>query len=103
YDVTLGTSSVLRVTSGYNHNVVKVTAVDATPDELSAVQDSLFGRAERTRVERGNPRDNLFVSANYALGAISLTGRTQRYGAVSLAGVTPTNATGTLDETYGAK
>ena len=103
YDVTLGTSSVLRVTSGYNHNVVKVTAVDATPEELSAFQESLFGRAERTRVERGNPRDNLFVSANYALGAISLTGRTQRYGAVSLAGVTPTNATGTLDETYGAK
>ena len=27
----------------------------------------------------------------------------QRYGEVRLAGVTPTNATGTLDQTYGAK
>ena len=63
----------------------------------------MFGRVERTRIERGNPRDNLLVSGNYTAGGIGLTARTQRYGEVSLAGATPTNATGTLDQTYGAK
>jgi iron complex outermembrane receptor protein len=56
-----------------------------------------------TPFERGNPKDNLFVSATYALGALGLTARTQRYGEVSIAGATPTNATGTLDQTFGAK
>jgi iron complex outermembrane recepter protein len=103
YDATLGSTSVLRLTAGYNYNDVKVVRVDSTPAELRAFQESLFGRVERTRIERGNPKDNLFVSATYALGALGLTARTQRYGEVSIAGATPTNATGTLDQTFGAK
>jgi iron complex outermembrane receptor protein len=103
YNVTLGSTSTLRVTSGYNHNIVKVTRVDSTPAALSAFQEVLFGRVERTRIERGNPRDNFYVSTNYSLGALGINARTQRYGAVSVAGAAPTNATGTLDQTYGAK
>jgi iron complex outermembrane receptor protein len=103
YGVTLGHNSVLRLTSGYNHNVVKVTRVDATPDKLKAFQESLFGRVERTRIERGNPRDNFSFSSNYSLGAFSLNAGTHRYGEVSVAGTAATNATGTLDQTYGAK
>jgi len=53
--------------------------------------------------QKGNPRDNLFASANYSLGALGFTARVQRYGEVSVAGATATNATGTLDQTYGAK
>jgi len=103
YGLTFGRNSVLRFSSGYNHNIVKVTHVDPTPDKLSAFQENLFGRVERTRVERGNPRDNFYVSSNYSLGAFGLNARAQRYGEVSLAGVTATNETGTLDQTYGAK
>jgi iron complex outermembrane recepter protein len=55
------------------------------------------------RIERGNPRDNFLLSGNYTSGGVGFTARTQRYGEVSLAGVTPTNATGTLDQTFGAK
>ena len=88
YGVTLGHNSVLRLSSGYNHNVVKVTRVDSTPAKLRAFQESLFGRVERTRIEKGNPRDNLYVGANYSLGAFGLNARTQRYGEVSLAGTT---------------
>jgi len=80
-----------------------VTHVDSAPPALAAFQESLFGRVERTRIERGNPRDNLFLSANYTLAALGLTARTQRYGEVSVAGTTPSNATGPLDQTYGAK
>jgi iron complex outermembrane receptor protein len=102
YSVT-GRSGVLRLTSGYNHNIVKVTHVDSTPAALRAFQENLFGRVERTRIEKGNPRDNLYASANYSLGAFGLTARTQRYGQVSVAGTSATNATGTLDQTFGAK
>lgn len=103
YAVSVARSGLLRLTSGYNHNEVKVTQVDSTPAELKAFQESLFGRVERARIERGNPRDNLFVSANYKVKGFTTNVRTQRYGEVSIAGTTPTSATGTLDQTFGAK
>jgi iron complex outermembrane receptor protein len=103
YGYSFSPRSVLTLTAGYNRNFVKVTHVDTTPTRLASYQETLFGRVERMRIEHGNPRDNLFVSGNYTLRGLGLTARTQRYGEVSLAGVTPTNATGTLDQTYGAK
>ena len=63
-----------------------------------------FPPPERTGIEKGNPRDNFFVSGNYSLGALSLTARTQRYGAVSFAsGNATSNTTGALYQTFGAK
>ena len=103
YGFDFSSRSNLRLTSSYNHNVIKVTRVDSTPSNLKAFQETLFGRVERTRIERGNPRDNFVASGTYSLGGISLTARSQRYGEVSVAGTTPTNATGTLDQTFGAK
>jgi iron complex outermembrane receptor protein len=103
YGFSFSNRSVLRLTSGYNRNTVKVTRVDSTPANLKAFQETLFGRVEKTRIEKGNPRDNLFGSANYSLGGLGLTARVQRYGEVSVAGTSPTNLTGTLDQTYGAK
>ena len=103
YGLSFSNRSVLKLTSGYNHNTVKVTRVDSTPSNLKAFQENLFGRVERTRIEKGNPRDNLFVSGNYDIGGLGLTARVQRYGEVSVAGTSATNGTGTLDQTYGAK
>lgn len=103
YTVSVAGSGLLRLTSGYNHNEIKVTQVDSTPAELKAFQETLFGRVERKRIERGNPRDNVFVSANYGFKGLTTNVRTQRFGEVSIAGTTPTNATGTLDQTFGAK
>jgi iron complex outermembrane receptor protein len=103
YGLSFSNRSVLKLTSGYNHNTVKVTRVDSTPPNLKAFQENLFGRVERTRIEKGNPRDNLFASANYDLRGLGFTARVQRYGEVTVAGTTPTNTTGTLDQTYGAK
>jgi iron complex outermembrane receptor protein len=103
YSVSLGARSVLRLTSGANFNDVKVTRVQSTPDSLSKFQETLFGRVERTRIEKGNPRNNFYVSGDYSRGAFGLTARTHRYGQVSVAGTSATNATGTLDQTFGAK
>jgi iron complex outermembrane recepter protein len=103
YNVSLGSRSTLRLTSGYNNNTVTVTHIDPTPDQLKKFQSALFDRIEKTRFEHGNPRDNFFVSANEATGALSFNARTQRYGKVSVAGAAPTNTTGSLDQTFGAK
>ncbi|MEP6621399.1 MAG: TonB-dependent receptor [bacterium] len=103
YGIKLANNSLLRLTSGYNHNTVSVTHVDSTPAKLAAFQESLFGRSERARIEKGNPRDNFFVSGNYSLGGLDINARTQRYGEVSLASPTASNATGTLDQTFSAK
>ena len=103
YGWTFSNQSALKLTGGYNNNTIKVTHVDSTPANLKTFQETLFGRVERTRIEQGNPRDNAFVSANYDLGRLGLTTRLQRYGKVTVAGATPTNTTGTLDQTYAAK
>ena len=94
---------MLRLTSGYNLQRREGHARQSTPDSLSKFQETLFGRVERTRIEKGNPRDNFYVSANYSRGGFGLSARTHRYGQVSVAGTTATNATGTLDQTFGAK
>jgi hypothetical protein len=60
YGYSFSNRSVMKLTSGYNHNTVKVTRVDSTPPNLKTFQETLFGRVERTRIEKGNPRDNLF-------------------------------------------
>jgi iron complex outermembrane receptor protein len=103
YGMNLGYGSVMRLTSGYNQNHVRVTRVDQTPPNLTAFQEQLFGRVERTRIEKGNPRNNFFASANYTIDRWNLNARGQRYGEVSVAGLTATNTTGSLDQTYGAK
>ena len=103
YGYSFSPRSVLQLTSGYNRNFVKVVHVDTTPTRLASYQETLFGRVERARIEKGNPRDNFFVSGNYSYRGVGLNARTQRYGEVSLAGGAATNATGTLDQTYGAK
>ena len=103
YGMNLGYGSVLRLTAGYNQNFVRVTRVDQTPSNLSAFQEQLFGRVERTRIERGNPRDNMFASANYTIDKWTINSRLQRYGEVNVAGATPTSPTGVLDQKYGAK
>ncbi|MGH9887555.1 MAG: TonB-dependent receptor plug domain-containing protein, partial [bacterium] len=80
YGLSFANRSVLKLTAGYNHNIVKVTHVDSTPPSLSAFQETLFGRVERARIEKGNPRDNFVASAMYSMSGVSLTARTQRYG-----------------------
>jgi iron complex outermembrane receptor protein len=96
----------LRLTAGYNHNQSRATRVSDTPAALAAfridslVRETLFGRVERSRLEVGQPRDNLLGSASYDVGAVNLTARAQRFGEV-----TALNPVGSerLDQTFGAK
>lgn len=100
---TLDNGAVARLTAAYNHNGTRVTRVSKTPPELSALQEALFGRVERGRIEVGNPRDNFIFSGNYAAGALNLNARTQRFGEVTSVGSAPSNAFGPLDQTFSPK
>ncbi len=91
---------IVRLTAGYNQSKTKVTRVASTPSELSAFQESLFGRVERARIEVGQPRDNLLLSGSYDWRQVGLVVRTRRYGEVTSYG-TPIN--GSLDQTFSAR
>jgi iron complex outermembrane recepter protein len=91
---------IVRLTAGYNQSKTKVTRVASTPAALSAFQESLFGRVERARIEVGQPRNNLLLSAMYDWKQFGLVVRTHRYGEVTSFG-TPVNRS--LDQTFSAR
>ena len=86
-----------------NINHTRLTRVDSIarqtglPTGTNLLQ---YGRIERIRVERGQPRDNILLSANYNLGRFGGLLRTQRFGKVTTAGLASTD---TLDQTFSAK
>lgn len=103
YGLTLASNSILHLSAAYNHNTARVTRVDTLPTNLSGLKSSLFDRVEQARIEVGNPNDNLILSANYSLGKLGLLARTQRFGQVTSFSAAPTNAVGSLDQTFSPK
>ena len=103
YGQGLGAEGVLRLTGGYNANRTKVTRVRENPPELAAQNEALFGRVEQARIERGQPRDNVLLSATFDRRSLSLTARTQRFGEVTSFGAAPVGAANNTDQTFSAK
>lgn len=84
YGLDLKANGVVRITGGYNQNQTKVTKVVVnTPQQLGNLNEVLFGRAERGRIEVGQPRNNLVMSGNWEIKDFSLTLRGQRFGKVT--------------------
>ena len=84
YGLDLKANGVVRLTAGYNQNRTKVTKVAVnTPAQLGNLNETLFGRAERGRIEMGQPRNNLVMNGTYERGDLSLTLRSQRFGQVT--------------------
>ena len=104
YGLTLGDRGTLRLTGGYNRNRNRVTRVIATPPQLGNRGEALFGRAERGRIEVGQPRDNVLLSALYDWRRLGVTLRTQRFGEVTSVNPLSANpATQARDQVFGAK
>lgn len=80
----LGEAGKLTATLGYNRNKTELTRVSSTPAELLAlgVKTPLFDVTERTRVEKGQPRDNLTLALGWDVGRWSLHLGTHRYGRI---------------------
>lgn len=84
YGINLQQNGLLRFAVGYNQNRTKVTEVVVnTPTELGNLNEVLFGRAERGRIEEGQPRNNLLLTGMYERGKLGVTVRTQRFGKVT--------------------
>jgi iron complex outermembrane receptor protein len=103
YGYTISPSSVLTLSAAYNWNRTRVTRVDTLPTNLSGLKSSLFDRVEQSRIELGNPENNLILSANYSKSRLGANVRAQRYGQVSVYGSTASNLYGPLDQTFSPK
>jgi iron complex outermembrane receptor protein len=103
YGLTLSQVSALRLSAAYNWTRTRVTRVDTLPTNLSGLRTSLFDRVEQSRIEVGNPENNLILGAMYTLAKLGLNVRAQRYGQVTSLGTAPTNLYGPLDQTFSPK
>ena len=100
----LAPRGLLRLTAGYNNNRTRVLSVIPTPPQLGNRGEALFGRVERGRIEVGQPRDNVLLSAVYDLRRLGITLRTQRFGEVTSLNPINTNpANQVADQTFSAK
>jgi iron complex outermembrane receptor protein len=73
----------LALTAGVNYNKTKITRNAAAPGALASVSGlTLFGRQESLRLEQGQPRTKVNLSADYDYSIFGATLRTTRYGKV---------------------
>ncbi len=99
YGLNFGRNGILRLTAGASTNDTKITAQkQVTPPALAALNDALFSRVERGRIERGQPRNNFVFSATHEVSKFTLSARAQRFGQVTTYGTTAAN-----DQTFSAK
>lgn len=84
YGLNFGRRGILRLTAGGSVNETEITRFkQVTPPALVALNDALFSRVERGRIERGQPRNNLVMSATHEVSKFTITARTQRFGEVT--------------------
>jgi iron complex outermembrane recepter protein len=100
YGFAIGEDAQLRLTAGFNHTKNEITHVEPTPGVLAAFSETLLDRIERTRIEKGQPRDNFNLSGILTWKDWVLNYRTQRFGEVTSFGAP---ADGSLDQTFRAK
>jgi iron complex outermembrane receptor protein len=101
YTTKLANAGKLTLTGSFNINQQKLTRVATTPAKLAAVSTiPLIDRIEVYRYERGQPKNNINLSANYEIGAWSFLAREVRYGEVTtVASITDF----TRDQVFSAK
>ena len=105
YGTSFPNGGVLRLMGGLNINHTSLTRVDSIAKLDTNFQATTkilqFGRIEQTRVEKGQPQNNLILSANYNLHGLGALLRTQRFGEVTTSG--STTGPDTLGQTFRAK
>lgn len=99
----------LRFVGGLNLTDTKVlTDSVQTPPQLEGLGETLFGRVERGRIERGQPRSNLNLGTTYTVGAFTSNLNLHRFGEVSVFGSVDPRLPGadtarSLDQTFDAR
>ncbi|NML66221.1 TonB-dependent receptor [Hymenobacter sp. RP-2-7] len=99
----------ITLTAAANFNKTEVTNFNSTSSTINNdqtagttnLQNTLFDRQQRTRLENGNPRSKINLSALLNYGIFGLEARSVRFGEVQTADADPTRSF--LDQTYSAK
>jgi iron complex outermembrane receptor protein len=105
----LGDNSRLLLTAAANFNKTEVTSLNSSSTTINTdqtvgtnnLQNRLFDRQQRTRLESGNPRSKINLSAAYTVGKFGVEARSVRFGEVKTADADPARAN--LDQTFSAK
>ncbi len=105
----LGDQSRLVLTAAANFNQTRVTSFNSSSATVnndqttgtSGLQNTLFDRSQRTRLESGNPRSKIALSAAYTHGIFGIEGRSVRFGEIKTADSDPARAF--LDQAFSAK
>ncbi len=101
--LNFGEQSHLTLTAAANFNETTVQGfhsssfIDANP----SLQNTLFDRAQRARLENGQPRSKINLSADYGYGIFGVNLRTVRFGEVQTKDSNPARAY--IDQTFSAK
>ena len=107
--IPLGDQSRLLLTAAANFNKTQVTSFNTSSSTINGdqtagtnnLQNRLFDRQQRTRLESGNPRSKINLSAIYSINKFSIEARSVRFGKVQTADADPARAY--LDQTFSAK
>jgi iron complex outermembrane recepter protein len=103
YQRALG-AGMLRFTGGGNLTETEVlTDSVQTPPQLQGLGEVLFGRVERGRLERGQPRSSLNLALNYALDRFAVNLNNRRFGEVTVFGTAAEGSPNNTDQTFGAR
>jgi iron complex outermembrane receptor protein len=105
----LNERSNLGFTAAANFNETVVRSFNSSSSTINNdqtagtanLQNTLFNRQQRTRLENGNPRSKILLTANYSLGKFGVEARSVRFGEVQTKDQDP--ARSYLDQTYSAK
>ncbi len=95
YHSDLGPNGVLRLSAAWAHAETSVTNIAPTPPQLAAFQTVLFDRLEVRRLECGQPKDNVRLTADWSKGPVEVVATGSRYG--SFCGI----ANGTNEAPFG--
>lgn len=97
YQRGFGRFGRLDASAAYSHNETEIVGVVETPPILAGLEETLFDRIERRRVECGQPKDNIRLMQRWTLGRLTTTLRESRYGEFCSFTLLPID-----DQTYGA-
>jgi iron complex outermembrane receptor protein len=107
--IVLGEKSRLGLTAAANFNETTVRGFNSTSTTINndpttgtaSLQNTLFDRQQRARLESGNPRSKINLSANYGYGIFGIEARAVRFGEVQYKDADP--ARSFIDQTFAAK
>lgn len=97
YQRGFGRFGRIDASAAYSRNETEIAGVVETPEILAGLEETLFDRIERRRVECGQPKDNIRLMQRWTLGRLTATFREARYGEFCSFTLLPID-----DQTYGA-